>query len=197
MGKEDNFKVKCVKTNKHDWHAGGIYEFKNGFTTWDKVESSRYYKNIDDFLNYMNDEHDYFEEYIEKPKESTKEKSYTIQDLLLTDKFKDGQKFKFKKSEDTEYFNENVVLSSYPTYNRYLYWESDKEKVYLNSNKLEVEYYPIQTKQYIETKEALEKIQKGEEVYCEIDDNVIKFNNPNTKKIQINYILNGKFYIVK
>ena len=190
---KDNFKVRCIKTNKPAWHIGGIYEFKNGFAIYDNGESSgyyyRYYKDINDFLDNINDEYDYFEEYIEK--------SYTISDILLTDKFKDGQKFKFKKSEETEYFNENVVLKSNSTHNRYLYWEFDKSTVHLNSYNLQAEYYPIQSKQYIETKEALELIQKGEEVYCEVDGNAIRFKDPNTKKIQIDYILNGKFYIMK
>ena len=190
---KDNFKVRCIKTIKPNWHEGGIYEFKNGTTIWDNNCESIYYSDVLDFMKYNALR---FEEYREELKQSTKEKSYTISDILLTDKFKDGQKFKFKMSEDTKYFYENVVLLTNSTHDRYLCWESDKKIINLNSYNLQAEYYPIQEKQYIETKEALELIQKGEEVYCEVDDNVIKFNNPNTKKIQIDYILNGKFYMV-
>ena len=190
---KDNFKVIAKDNNFPIWLKGRIYEFKNGTTIWDDNCESMYYSDVLDFMKY-NALH--FEEYREELKQSKKEKSYTISDILLTDKFKDGQKFKFKMSEDTKYFYENVVLLTNSTHDRYLCWESDKKIINLNSYNLQAEYYPIQEKQYIETKEALELIQKGEEVYCEVDDNVIKFNNPNTKKIQIDYILNGKFYIM-
>ena len=193
MGK-DNFKVIAKDDHSPIWSKGKTYEFKNGTTIWDNNCESIYYSDVLDFMKY-NALH--FEEYREELKQSTKEKSYTISDILLTDKFKDGQKFKFKMSEDTKYFYENVVLLTNSTHDRYLCWESDKKIINLNSYNLQAEYYPIQEKQYIETKAALELIQKGKEVYCEVDDNAIKFNNPNTKKIQIDYILNGLFYIMK
>ena len=186
----DNFKVKCIKATSKNWHVGGIYKFKNGTTIWDNGKVSSYHNTVFDFLNYMNDSLDWFIEYKEKLKDY-----YTVQDILLTDKFKDGQEFRVKIEDD--YINENVIYRV--TGIKYLEYKESKVTLGLYNEFLTAKFYPVSQfkKTYIDAMEALKLIQQGKEVWCEIDDNIIKFNNPKTKKIQISHVLKGKWYVME
>lgn len=69
--KEDNFKVKCNKSYCSSfWTEGKIYEFIDGYATWDNGDNSNYYLNYEDFVccNGVSCRLD-FEEYIEEVKE--------------------------------------------------------------------------------------------------------------------------------
>ena len=188
----NNFKVKCIKATSKNWHVGGIYEFKNGTTIWDNGKVSSYHNTVFEFLNYMNDNLDWFIEHKEKL-----EDCYTIQDILLTDNFKDKQEFKMKLGDDESTYN--VIYYKDILNHKYLKWKDKNEDLLLTDGYLTAKFYPVipVKKSYIESIKALELIQQGKEVWCEYDSDLIKFNNPKTKKIQIDHVLNGKFYIME
>lgn len=75
--KEDNFKVKCNKSYcSNFWTEGKIYEFIDGYTTWDNGDSSYYYLNYENFVycNGVSSRLD-FEEYVEADLQKTKKGS--------------------------------------------------------------------------------------------------------------------------
>lgn len=195
----NNFKVKCIKVAENcDWITPGkVYNFKDGRTIWDDRDKSAYYNNVSDFLTIINDDCYEFIEYKENNKEKVGKDYCTIQDILLTDKFKDKQEFKMKLGDDESTYN--VIYYKDILNHKYLKWKDKNEDLLLTDGYLTAKFYPVipVKKSYIESIKALELIQQGKEVWCEYDSNLIKFNNPKTKKIQIDHVLNGQFYIME
>ena len=195
----NNFKVKCIKVAENcDWITPEkVYNFKDGITIWDDRSESSYYNSVSDFLRVMNDDNYDFIEYKENNKEKVGKDYCTIQDILLTDKFKDKQEFTMKlEDSDSTY---NVIYYKDILNHKYLKWKDIDEDLVLTDGYLTAKFYPVipVKKSYIESIKALELIQQGKEVWCEYDSDLIKFNNPKTKKIQIDHVLNGKFYIME
>ena len=186
----NNFKVKCIKSNNMIWANNKIYEFKNGVTIWDTGQESGYYKNIDQFLFGF---YNYFEEYKEESK------YYTVQDILLTNKFKDGQEFRVKIEDN--YIAENVIYRVQGV--RYLEYKKSKATLGLYDKFLTAKFYPVSKfkKTYIDNIKALELIQQGKKVWCEYDNKDICLSNDcpyrGKKKIRIDFILNGKWYVME
>lgn len=61
-----NFKIKCIKDYDEKYIKDKIYNFVDGFTTWDDGKESYYYCDYSDFVDGNRMLSDYFEEYIDE-----------------------------------------------------------------------------------------------------------------------------------
>lgn len=132
----NNFKVKCIKVSDNcNWITPGrVYNFKDGITSWNDRSKSNYYNNVSDFLRIMNDDRYEFIEYKENNKEKVGKDYCTIQDILLTDNFKDGQEFTIKLEYDgSEY---NVIYYKDMLNRKYLKWKDENEDLLLTDGYL-------------------------------------------------------------
>lgn len=184
---ENNFKVRCIKNTgwKNCITKDKIYEFKDGVTIWDNGRTSYKYQNYENFKD-INRWKGCFELVNED------EYPLTIQDIFkyptnakFEVQFSDGSKMchKIRKSlsllvddetDELEYFSEQLLNAKFREF-------KIKQK----------------EKKYIKPLEALKLIKKRQEVWCEYNNKNLRFANPNTKKIRIEHILNGKWYVLE
>lgn len=184
MNSENNFKVRCIRDTEAEWLTKDkTYEFKDGMTIWDNGRTSCKYQNYENFKD-INRWKGCFE-LVEED-----EYSLTINDLFkyptntkFEVQFSDGSKMchKIRKSlsllvddetDELEYFSEHLLNAKFKEF-------KIKQK----------------EKKYIEPLEALKLIEDGQEIWCEYNNRNLRFNNPNTTKVRIEYILHGKCFI--
>ena len=184
MDIENNFAILCVNDDNYNNSItkGEVYKFVNGRTIWKSGVTSLEYSSFEDFIT----RNEGLKDKVIKLEDVEEEYPLTIQDIFLSDDYKEGDKFESDRGFKEWTYEEGDLYDGVDCITEHCCL-----KLLLDMKFKKVE----PKKEYINHMTALRLLDRGKEVSCEHKGEEIIYKGANVVKIE--HILNGNWYIKK